>query len=56
MRSYQWRFKGKESVSPIFDLIHQVEAAFKELLKQRDFTQYKLERVTGLDKGLISRL
>ena len=34
----------------------QAGAAFKELLKQRNFTQYKLEQVTGLDKGSISRI
>jgi transcriptional regulator with XRE-family HTH domain len=34
----------------------QAGAAFKELLKQRGFTQYKLEQATGLDKGLISRI
>ncbi len=34
----------------------QAGAAFKALLKQRNFTQYKLEQVTGLDKGSISRI
>ena len=30
--------------------------AFKKLLKQRKFNQYKLEQATGLDKSLISRI
>ncbi len=30
--------------------------AFKKLLKQREFNQYKLEQATGLDKSLISRI
>lgn len=34
----------------------QAGEAFKKLLKEKGFTQYKLEQVTGLDKGLISKI
>ncbi|MBC1240519.1 helix-turn-helix domain-containing protein [Nostoc sp. 2RC] len=30
--------------------------AFKKLLKEKKFTQYKLEQVTGLDKSVISKI
>ncbi|HLO83931.1 MAG TPA: helix-turn-helix domain-containing protein [Nostocaceae cyanobacterium] len=30
--------------------------AFKKLLDEKQFTQYKLEQVTGLNKGLISKI
>ncbi|MBD2676842.1 MULTISPECIES: NACHT C-terminal helical domain 2-containing protein [Nostoc] len=30
--------------------------AFKKLLKEKNFTQYKLEQVTGLDKSVISKI
>ncbi len=30
--------------------------AFKKLLKQKEFSQYKLEQATGLDKSLISKI
>jgi len=34
----------------------QAGEAFKKLLEEKNFTQYKLVQVTGLDQGLISRL
>lgn len=34
----------------------QAGEAFKELLRQKGFTQYKLVQATGLDKGLISKI
>lgn len=34
----------------------QAGEAFKELLKEKKFSQYKLEQVTGLDKSVISKI
>ena len=34
----------------------QAGEAFKQLMKDKGFTQYKLEQVTGLDKSLISKI
>jgi len=34
----------------------QAGEAFKKLLEEKNFSQYKLVQVTGLDQGLISRL
>ncbi|MBD2244884.1 helix-turn-helix domain-containing protein [Nostoc sp. FACHB-888] len=34
----------------------EVGEAFKKLFKKKDFSQYKLEQATGLDKSLISKI